>query len=96
MNGVCPICGCRTNLTKHHILKRVVFPELKNKRSNTIAICRHCHDALEIVITEKENAILRKYKEEIYVNTLKDFIEGRIDPDRVIKRKRRKSSFTHL
>lgn len=86
--GRCPICGLNRNLTKHHILKKVVFPELKNKRKNIIMICRYCHDAIEIMITEKENVILRKYKQEIYFDTLDDFLKGKIDPKEIMKRKR--------
>jgi hypothetical protein len=86
LNGECPICGWKGKLTKHHKLKRVVFPELKNKEGNTIAICRYpCHDAVELVITAKENALLRKHKQEVYLDTLQDFLDGKIDPEEVIR-----------
>lgn len=87
--GECPICHWKGRLTKHHKLKRVVFPELKNKEGNTIAICRYpCHDAIELVITAKENALLRKHKQELYLDTLQDFLNGKIDPMRIVKKKR--------
>jgi len=89
--GQCPICGWKGRLSKHHKLKRHVFPELKNAQGNTIAICRFpCHDAVEIIITEKENALLRANKKEIYLDTLQDFLDGKIDPTSVVKKKKRK------
>jgi len=88
--GECPICGRKRNLTKHHKLKKFVFPELKNERGNLIAICRWpCHDAIELVISAKENALLREHKQEIYLDTLQDFLNGKINPMLVVKKKKK-------
>lgn len=89
--GECPICGWKGRMSNHHKLKRHVFPELSNKRENKIAICRYpCHDALEIAITAKENALLREHKQEIYLDTLQDFIDGKVDPIEVLKGSKQK------
>ncbi len=84
--GECPICGWKGRLSKHHKLKKFVFPELKNRKTNIIAICRYpCHDAIEKIVSQKENALLREHSQEIYLDTLQDFLDGKIDPFEVMK-----------
>jgi hypothetical protein len=44
-------------LTEHHFYKRAVFGE----SDIIILVCRECHDDLEALIREMENAILRPF-----------------------------------
>lgn len=72
-------------MSRHHKLKKVVFPEYEDDEDNKVLVCRFpCHDALEEIIRQKENAILRQHKE-IYLETFKDFMNGKLDPDQVMR-----------
>lgn len=77
MYGTCPICGRKTTLTKHHILKWAVFHN--DDKENTIYLCAKCHNygknCLEELIRERENNILRQYPE-MYLNALQDYMRG--------------------
>ena len=77
MYGVCPVCGRKTTLTKHHILKWKVFHN--NDKDNIIYICRKCHNqgkmCLEELIRERENNLLRKHPE-LYLCALQDYLQG--------------------
>ena len=44
-------------LTEHHIFKRAVFGDNPIK----VYVCRDCHDEVEALIREMENAILRAF-----------------------------------
>lgn len=77
MYGVCPICGRKTTLTKHHILKWKVFHN--NDKDNVIYLCERCHNlgknSLEELIRERENDLLRQHPE-LYKKALDDYING--------------------
>ena len=77
MYGVCPVCGIKTTLTKHHILKWKVFHN--NDKDNIIYLCRKCHNqgknSLEELIRQRENEILRQYPE-LYTKALRDYLNG--------------------
>ena len=68
----CGICNQNRVMTKHHVWRRAVWGRT-NKNNTIIYICRYCHEALEIKITERENEILRQHPE-IYSGTLNEFI----------------------
>jgi len=69
---VCPKCKCEKKLTKHHVFKSAIFG--KNGRNDIlIYLCRHCHDKLEIKITEMEGLILMQHKP-AYVNLYTEFM----------------------
>ena len=77
MYGVCPICGRKTTLTKHHILKWNVFHN--NDKDNVIYLCAKCHNegknCLEELIRERENNLLRQVPE-LYLKALHDYMKG--------------------
>lgn len=84
-------CGGNVELSHHHIHKEAVFGE-----GEEMEVCRTpCHDALEELIREKENAILRQHPE-IYEEAIKEmsgnhrliaYYYGKIE-----QRRRRKTS----
>jgi hypothetical protein len=94
----CRICkewnGGDVEISRHHIYKSAVFGDGKE-----IEVCRTpCHDALEELIREKENAILRQHPE-IYEEAIKEmsgnqemiaYYYGKIE-----ERRRRKSIQTN-
>ena len=90
MFGKCPICGRETSLTKHHILKWVVFHD--DSKENIIYLCRNCHNygknCLEELIRERENEVLRCLPE-LYYGALKDYMNGVRPNHKVISRKRK-------
>ena len=56
--GRCPVCEKENiPLTEHHIYKRAVFGD----NEIIVYVCRDCHDKVEVVIREMENAILRAF-----------------------------------
>jgi transcription elongation factor Elf1 len=56
--GTCPRCKKENvNLTEHHLYKRAVFGD----SPIVILACRECHDDVEAIIREMENAILRAF-----------------------------------
>lgn len=56
--GTCPRCEKENiPLTEHHFYKRAVFGDSQI----VILVCRECHDELETLIREVENAILRPF-----------------------------------
>jgi len=68
MRFFCRICQewCRDR-SLHHIYKQSVWGD-----GETIEVCRTpCHDALEELIREKENLILRQHPE-IYEDSIKE------------------------
>lgn len=67
----CQVCGRLRPMTKHHIMKRSVF----GQNDNVVLVCRQCHDKIENVIRDKENAILIEHPE-IYTQTWEDFKRG--------------------
>ena len=77
MYGICPICGKSKRLTRHHILKWVVFHN--DNIDNHFYLCERCHnqgkDSLEELIRERENDLLRQHKE-LYTQALDDYING--------------------
>ena len=87
-SGYCPVCGKKgTKKNEHHKRKRSGWGE-----GETIFVCEYpCHLAIDKVIQQKENEILRNYPE-IYDDTLKDFIQQRIDPYEVMKGRRNKKN----
>ena len=56
----CQLCGCVTNLTRHHLIPASKchnkYKQIKNEESNWIWICRQCHDFLH---SEYDNNELR-------------------------------------
>ena len=90
MYGVCPICGRKTTLTKHHILKWKVFHN--NDKDNIIYLCGRCHNqgkiCLEELIRERENDLLRQHPE-LYKKALDDYINGVRAEVKIYARKRR-------
>lgn len=78
VSGYCPICKFRNlKLTRHHKLKKYIWPELKNDEDNHIYICRTCHDNIEREITKRENKLLKEHPE-IYLEVLDDFLTDKI------------------
>lgn len=75
--GICPACGNRRRLTKHHVKKFAVFHD--DSDDNIIYLCERCHNAgknsLEELIRQRENEILRQYPE-LYTKALKDYLNG--------------------
>ena len=90
MYGVCPVCGRKTTLTKHHILKWKVFHN--NDKDNIIYLCRRCHNqgkmCLEELIRERENNLLRKHPE-LYLCALQDYMQGVRPKVKIYARKRK-------
>ena len=85
MDKKCRICGWKGRVTKHHKLKKYIWPELQNEESNIIYVCRYpCHDAIEEIIRQKENAILKQHPE-IYEETIKEFLQGKYDPQGIMR-----------
>jgi hypothetical protein len=77
-------------MSEHHKLKKFVWPEKRSDPENIVYVCRNpCHDALEILISQKENALLRSHPE-LYYGVLRDLQSGKIDPWEVVKKKRYK------
>ena len=81
--GICPVCGKKnTKKNEHHKRKKAVWGE-----GETIFVCEYpCHLAIEEIVRQKENALLRQYPE-IYDDTLKDFLNQKINPYEVVKGK---------
>ena len=75
--GVCPICGKKKNLSRHHIHKWAVFHD--DNEENIFYLCERCHNqgekSLEALITERENELLRTCPE-LYDKALRDYING--------------------
>ena len=75
--GICPICGKKKNLSRHHIHKWAVFHD--DSDDNIIYLCERCHNtgknSLEELIRQRENEILRQYPE-LYTKALKDYLNG--------------------
>lgn len=91
MYGICPICGKRKRLTRHHIKKWVVFHD--DNIDNHFYLCERCHNqgkmCLEELIRERENNLLRKHPE-LYTQALDDYIKGiRAEVKIYAKKKRR-------
>jgi hypothetical protein len=88
--GVCPVCGKKTTLTKHHILKWKVFHN--NDKDNVIYLCERCHNqgkmCLEELIRERENDLLRQHPE-LYKKALDDYINGVRPKVKIYVRKRK-------
>lgn len=85
LNGRCVICGWKGKMSRHHKLKKYIWPELENSKKNIVLVCRTpCHDALEEIIRRKENEILRNHPE-IYEEALREFKEGKHNPDKIIQ-----------
>ena len=57
--GICPKCGVKGNLTRHHILPKRFF----HGEGDTMLICRLCHDELENKIPFK----IRLTEDEYYL-----------------------------
>jgi cytochrome c553 len=80
--GVCPVCGQRRKLSRHHILKWKVFKN--DDDNNIIYICEKCHNqgknCLEELIRERENAVLEQFPE-LYYKALRDYLAG-VRPNR--------------
>lgn len=85
---ICPACGKRKRLTKHHIKKFAVYKD--DSPSNIIYLCQNCHNyglyCLEELIRQRENNVLRQMPE-LYTNALKDYLAG-VRP--IAKKKRKK------
>ena len=63
---ICPKCKKHKALTRHHIKPKRFF-----KSSQTIKICRHCHDDLEMIIPKRERLPIR-----FYYQIIRDFLRG--------------------
>ena len=69
--GRCPICKKIKPLTRHHVYKKAVFGD----NDSIVLVCRQCHDRIEEVIRDKENALLIEHPD-IYMDTWIDFKRG--------------------
>lgn len=70
--GVCPKCFKVRVLTKHHVLPQRFY----GRNSNTIYLCRNCHDKIEIILSRLECDNGGRLKHRHYLQVIKDFIRG--------------------
>ena len=71
---VCPKCGKLKKLTKHHILPKRYF----DNETDTLYICRECHNLLEELIRRMENKLkerLLKQQPQIYFKIVEEFLK---------------------
>jgi hypothetical protein len=59
MTGVCALCGREEELTRHHLIPRMVVRRKRKDKAvtepkKTIDTCRPCHSNMHALFTEKE------------------------------------------
>lgn len=70
----CEICGCQSNIEKHHLVPQSKChsakygKKLKNDESNFLWVCKNCHDTIHSYFTNNELRDLYSSKEALLSN----------------------------